>query len=244
MIMKFSFFLFKKLISEKLPKCRLVPGHIKEAVRHNNYLPSEWGKRKSSGPIIMSWFQVHSLQGDAHVYLALNGMRASRWGCYFSHICSWVSSFYFSEEQNCHTWKLLGKWQTFPTTTITHQNNLLGINVLGTYLALKGKGRKSMLFKVLTETAHLWPSLPASQTPNTDYSHMLHKYNSILQGSIDLYLWSGAFWPTHLRWTIALQVSCLSNVHSSTDHAVELRQTSSSFGCCHKLAGFPAKSKE
>lgn len=175
-----------------------MPGHIKEAVRHN-YPPSEWGKRKSSGPIIMSWFQVHSLQGDAHVYLALNGMRASRWGCYFSHICSWVSSFYFSEEQNCHTWKLWGKWQTFPTTTITHQNNLLGINVLGTYLALKGKGRESMLFKVLTETAHLWPSLPASQTPNTQitptcYTNITAYSRAVLictygQGHSDPHIW-------------------------------------------------------
>lgn len=149
MIMKFSFFLFKKLFD--LWETAQVPpsAYIKEAVRHNNYPPSEWGKKKSSGPIIMSWFQVHSLQGDVRVYLPMNGMRETRWGCYLSHICSWVSGFYFSEEQNCHTWKLWGKWRTFPTTTITHQNNLLGINVLGTYLASKGKGRKSMLFKVL-----------------------------------------------------------------------------------------------
>lgn len=199
-------------------------------------------EEKSSGPIIMSWFQVHSLQGDAHVYLPWM-MRASRWGCYFSHICSWVSSFYFSEEQNCHTWKLWGKWQTFPTTTITHQNNLLGINVLGTYLALKGKGRKSMLFKVLTETAHLTIS---PSIPNTKHRLLPHvtQYNSILQGSIDLYLWSG-----HLEHTSEMNNSSAGLLFVKCSFfnwttQWELCQTSSSLGCCHKLAGFPAKSKE
>lgn len=160
----------------------------------------------------MSGLQVNSLQGDAHVPLALDGIRELRRGSFLGHICSWVSNFYFPNKQNCHTWKLPGKWWTFLTTTIIPGNNPCGLNVLGTYWALKGKGRESMLPKLLR-----WPTSeqpPLSSLPKTKHAHLLPCVtlnNSTPQESVDLCVLIRAFAP-HIwcaRWLCRYPVSQL-----------------------------------